>query len=129
MGRSHLLAPYSSSIPKLSTIILQPPPLSPHRNSNPGYAIIELKQNGTVEEIRFRHFQLYNHIIYKAVQWIETPLLTLFNLEELTPHSVRQLHSDLMVNSYKFAQYDSICTNGQTWLVQRLNQLITPFFS
>ena len=85
MGRSHLLAPYSSSIPDLSTILLQTPPLSPHRNSNPGYAIIELKANGTVEEIRFRHFQLYNHIIYKAVQWIETPLLTLFNLEELTP--------------------------------------------
>jgi hypothetical protein len=74
-NQANLIAPYSSQTQNLSHMMLHLPPVSPMKNSNPGYTILEFDNKG-LSEIRFRHLQLYNFIMYKAKKWSETQFLS-----------------------------------------------------
>jgi len=132
-ARLDLKAPISSNTQNLNHIIYQAPPLSPLNNSNPAYSILELNSANTsyhLSEIRTRHLQLYSKIMYKADKWVETALSKHFIIEDLgNATQVRDFQVELMSNPFRFAEYESICTNGQSWLVQRANQFLMPFLS
>lgn len=123
-ARLDLKAPISSNTQDLNHIIYQAPPLSPLNNSNPAYSILELdlsSKNKNIDrnnsyhlsEVRTRHLQLYSKIMYKADKWVETSLSKHFIIEDLgNATQVRDFQVQLMSNPFRFAEYESICTNG-----------------
>ena len=116
-GQGTIRAPLSANVADLNTVFFGAPSFSALTSVNPAYSIVEFNRNDeeniySIEEIRMRFFQLYNHILYKAKKWNEIQVSRFFGINPGDASEVRALYTTMMRNSNTFAEYQSVFTNG-----------------
>lgn len=132
-GQGSIRAPLSANVPDLNTVFFGAPSFSALTSVNPAYSILEFNRNDeenkyVLEEIRMRFFQLYNNILYKAKKWKEIQVGRFLGIRPGEASDVRALYTTMMRNSNTYAEYQSVFTNGQSFLVRKINSFMIPFY-
>ena len=96
------MAPESATVPGLDVVQVIMPAISPVYGNNPGYGVLTLNSDQTIDDIKFKFFQLQDYYRMGLPIWKEIDIQNVFNIDLNDASSVRDYNKSMQYDFQKF---------------------------